>query len=321
MRQSSNSPTSGAVDYYPFGLTFNSKRRENSLYNRYQFNGKEIQNELDLGWNDFGARMYMADIGRWGVIDPMSELGRRWSPYNYALDNPVRFIDPDGRIPVPVITGAVGAVGGFVFGAFKYGFKNGGWKKVLASTAAGAVAGATLGVGSTLIGAAGGASVIGTTNAAYITGASGFAGAGLGNATEQGLNNLLGVQEGFNKEEFTISLALSIPETLLGKALDPASEGLKGTLRSEITKELGKETSFQEQKAFLKETAKKIKELGGGNISNREAKIAAQKAYNLALESDKGTVDAVIHLSDTGVDVTTIVVEEVIKDQALDQLK
>src|SRR5690606_26399232 len=243
------SPIVQVDDYYPFGLkTSNSYARENSIPNRFLYNSKELQEDLNLGWYDYGARMYMADIGRWGVVDPMSELGRRWSPYNYALDNPVRFIDPDGRIPVPVITGAVGAVGGFVFGAFKYGFKNGGWKKVLASTAAGAVAGATLGAGTTLIGAAGGASAIGTANAAYITGASGFVGAGLGNATEQGVSNLLGTQEGFNKEEFTMSLALSIPETLLGKALEPAAEGLKGALRGEITKELGKEMSYQEQK-------------------------------------------------------------------------
>lgn len=63
----------------------------------YKYNGKELQSEFGVEMYDFGARNYDPALGRWMNIDPLAENYSRWSPYTYVMNNPIYFIDPDGK--------------------------------------------------------------------------------------------------------------------------------------------------------------------------------------------------------------------------------
>ncbi|QOI97317.1 MAG: RHS repeat-associated core domain-containing protein [Flammeovirgaceae bacterium] len=90
------SPIVSSSDYFAFGLQHTTGERAGVYEQRYLYNGKELQDELNVGWLDYGARMYMPEIGRWGVVDPLAEKGFRFSPYIYCANNSIRYLDPDG---------------------------------------------------------------------------------------------------------------------------------------------------------------------------------------------------------------------------------
>jgi len=104
--------------YYPFGLkhgAYNQTRKDvkykeqaaskkevkqvvpDAVKFKYLYNSKELQDELGVNIYDYGARTYDPAVPRFWQIDPLAEKYSFQSVYVYADDNPVRFMDIDGK--------------------------------------------------------------------------------------------------------------------------------------------------------------------------------------------------------------------------------
>jgi len=91
--------SSGAViqktHYYPFGMAFAESSDQGKQ--PYKYNGKEFDQMHGLNLYDYSARYMEPALGRYTTVDPLAEKYYSVSPYVYCGNNPVLFIDPDGR--------------------------------------------------------------------------------------------------------------------------------------------------------------------------------------------------------------------------------
>lgn len=81
--------------YYPFGMSF-AEGIQNSNQ-PFKYNGKELDTERGLNLYDYVARCMDAALGRFTIVDPLAEKYYSWSTYVYCANNPIKFIDPDGK--------------------------------------------------------------------------------------------------------------------------------------------------------------------------------------------------------------------------------
>ena len=95
-----NAQVVSVSDYYPFGMGIKEREWKDSSFGyRYGFNGMEKDDEVSGEGNslDFGARIYDSRLGRWMSLDPHMKEYPDLSPYNFVANNPIIFIDPDGK--------------------------------------------------------------------------------------------------------------------------------------------------------------------------------------------------------------------------------
>jgi RHS repeat-associated protein len=82
---------------YPFGMRIAGlSQTVDDPDPRYKYNGKELDEEKGLNWLAYGARYYDPEIGRWHVVDPKLV---EFSPYNYGINDPIQYVDPNGENP------------------------------------------------------------------------------------------------------------------------------------------------------------------------------------------------------------------------------
>ena len=105
----SNDSIREVINYYPFGSEMRMElpaQLTSDPSHPFRFTGKELDKQNGLNMYDFGARLYdVAGVPMWTSVDPLAEKYYNVSPYAYCFNDPVKYIDPDGRDGIISING------------------------------------------------------------------------------------------------------------------------------------------------------------------------------------------------------------------------
>ncbi len=98
--------------YYAFGLKIAGissvklpDPNEGNINNNNLYNDKELIDEADLNWYDYGFRNYDAQVGRFTQLDPLTDEYPYYTPYQFAGNEPIANVDVDGLEPWNVLPG------------------------------------------------------------------------------------------------------------------------------------------------------------------------------------------------------------------------
>ena len=87
------------IHYAPYGELI-SNQQAAGYDERYKFTGKE--RDWETGYDYFVARYLWSLTGHWLSVDPLADKYPGITPYAYCLNNPIKYIDPDGKWSVSV---------------------------------------------------------------------------------------------------------------------------------------------------------------------------------------------------------------------------
>ncbi|MDX2070966.1 MAG: SpvB/TcaC N-terminal domain-containing protein [Haliscomenobacter sp.] len=274
------------AEYIPYGETFVEEHTSTDTQ-PYLFNAKEYDDGTGLYY--YGARYYDPVASIWVSVDPMLEKYPGWSPYNYTMLNPVKYVDPDGKFPLPTV--ALGAlIGGAIGAGVSFAMTDGSIEDKFAAGAKGLLSGALTGA-------------IAGTGAGLLWG---VAGSAAGSALVQGSEIIAGDRklESFSGKEVAISALASV---VVGAGGNLLKKGLENTIKHETGRAAVK---------ALREQVKKSLALKGGlsrNGIDQVSKAATKNIMNFRKELFNVTKKGADLIIDTGQEVFGQKIEKELK--------